>query len=258
MEHAADTWPEQLHDERRTARLLAALAVSVLCHASVLLLVRGWRLEADVAPPLVVTMVERGSGGPASDAASAPEPAAAAAAPVAVAAAPPTRPVAERVPRRPMAPTTRTAAPAVADAARVAARDESHAATTGGVDAGASGTGTVAASPGSGGPGHGGSGGGTGSGSDGLRALCARCPAPEYPGRARRQGWQGTVDVELAIARDGAVTEARIGRSSGYPALDEVALDVARQSRFTVPAEGDGLRGQLRYRFVLDEAAARR
>ena len=117
----------------------------------------------------------------------------------------------------------------------------------------------------SGGIGGGGAGRGTGGagsgGSDGLRALCASCPAPEYPGRARRQGWQGTVDVELAIAPDGSVREARVGRSSGYPALDDVAVDVARRSRFTVPAGGEGpggLRGQLRYRFVLDATAASR
>ncbi len=97
-----------------------------------------------------------------------------------------------------------------------------------------------------------------GAGSDGIRALCASCPAPEYPSRARRQGWQGTVDVALAIGGDGAVADARVERSSGFPALDEVALEVARQSRFAIPAGGVGLHGQLRYRFVLDATAARR
>ena len=99
---------------------------------------------------------------------------------------------------------------------------------------------------------------GAGEGADGLRALCASCPAPEYPARARRQGWQGTVDVALAIGSDGGVTDALVRRSSGYPALDDVALDVARRSRFTVAAAGAGLRGELRYRFVLDATAARR
>ncbi len=114
-----------------------------------------------------------------------------------------------------------------------------------------------AAAPGSG-PGTGGGTGGSGGGSDGLRAFCTRCPAPDYPSRARRQGWQGTVDVDLEIGGDGVVAAARVGRSSGYPSLDAVALDVARASRFTVPAGGDGLRGQLRYRFVLDATADRR
>jgi TonB family protein len=101
----------------------------------------------------------------------------------------------------------------------------------------------------------GGTGGGSG-GSDGLRAYCRECPAPEYPGRARRQGWQGSVDVALTIARDGSVADARVGRSSGYPTLDEVALAAARRSRFATAS--DGLHGELRYRFVLDETAARR
>jgi protein TonB len=116
------------------------------------------------------------------------------------------------------------------------------------------GSGTAAAGDGAGS----GRGARDGTGSDGLRAFCARCPAPEYPSRARRQGWQGTVDVALAIGADGSVAEAHVERSSGHPALDDVALDVARQSRFAVPAGGDGLRGQLRYRFVLDATAARR
>ncbi len=57
------------------------------------------------------------------------------------------------------------------------------------------------------------------------------------------------------IGSSGTVEEARIGRSSGYPALDEVALGAARESRFAVPGGGTGRRGQLRYRFVLDPGA---
>jgi TonB family protein len=106
------------------------------------------------------------------------------------------------------------------------------------------------------GAGNGGAGGGP-PGGDGLRAFCRDCPAPTYPSRARRQGWQGTVDVALRIGGDGAVEGAEVGRSSGYPALDDCALAVARGSRFAVPEGGGGLRGELRYRFVLDETAQR-
>ncbi|MCC6764572.1 MAG: energy transducer TonB [Deltaproteobacteria bacterium] len=157
-------------------------------------------------------------------------------------------------------PAAREAAPSAADAALVAtglaaaalgpgaARGDDPAAPGG---AGAAGGGSDRGS------GHG-AGGGEGERGDGLRAFCASCPIPDYPPRARRQGWQGTVDVALAIGGDGSVTEARVGRSSGYPALDEVALGVARRSRFRVPGGGRELRGQLRYRFVLDASAARR
>jgi protein TonB len=105
------------------------------------------------------------------------------------------------------------------------------------------------------GAGRGAAGAGTGAGGD-LRPWCAHCPTPEYPARARREGWQGTVDVDLHVGRDGAVEDASIGRSSGFAVLDAAAVTVARRSRFRV-AEGSELHGQLRYRFVLEGALDR-
>jgi len=97
-------------------------------------------------------------------------------------------------------------------------------------------------------------------GSVDLRAFCNSCPVPDYPARARRRGWQGTVDVELRVGPDGAVEQANVGRSSGYALLDHAAVSVARRSRFWL-ADGAGLaaglRGQLRYRFVLEGANSR-
>ncbi|MBI3767303.1 MAG: energy transducer TonB [Deltaproteobacteria bacterium] len=90
---------------------------------------------------------------------------------------------------------------------------------------------------------------GAGRGGGDLRPWCTICPIPDYPARARREGWQGTVDVELHVDRDGAVEQASIGRSSGFAVLDAAAVTVARRSRFRV---ADALHGQLRYRFVLD------
>ncbi len=76
-----------------------------------------------------------------------------------------------------------------------------------------------------------------------------------YPSRARRLGWQGTVDVALQVGADGGVEDAQVGRSSGYAALDAAAVAVARRSRFHV-TERSGIRGSLRYRFVLEDAPA--
>jgi protein TonB len=152
--------------------------------------------------------------------------------------------------------------PAPVEAAAVAAAPPADESTGGAgpalAKAVAAGTGRGAGAFGGAGGDNVGRGGGAGSGADGLRVFCATCPSPEYPSRARRQGWQGTVDVELAIAADGSVRDARVGRSSGYPSLDDVALDVARRSRFSVPSGDRELRGQLRYRFVLDATAASR
>jgi protein TonB len=252
-------WPEFGRGTRGSPRLAAALAVSLVCHAAVLALARGWESDPRPATPLVVTMLERGGedadagargGSAVADAAFEPAPVAM---PAAVAAPRPKRavvPPAARAPHASVAerPSADTAVPSAAeDAAGPASAGVTASAGTGGTGTAAAGTGPGA-----------GRGSGAGTGADGLRALCERCPAPEYPSRARRQGWQGTVDVALTIGGDGAVADARVERSSGYPALDDVALDVARQSRFAVPAGGDGLRGQLRYRFVLDATAARR
>jgi protein TonB len=119
-------------------------------------------------------------------------------------------------------------------------------------DGGGAGTG-----PGTGAGRGGGSGSGVGEGAatgDGLRVWCRTCPAPEYPVRARRQGWEGKVHVDLEVDGDGAVVAARVGESSGFGPLDAAAVAAARRSRFTPPAGGAGLRGRLRYRFVLEDS----
>ncbi len=96
----------------------------------------------------------------------------------------------------------------------------------------------------------------TGRGGGDLRPWCSVCPTPVYPARARREGWQGTVDVDLRVGRDGAVEQASIGRSSGFAVLDAAAVTVARLSRFRI-ADGAERHGQLRYRFVLEGPAER-
>lgn len=57
-----------------------------------------------------------------------------------------------------------------------------------------------------------------------------------YPNLARRRGWSGKVDVSFVIKPDGSIGELQILSSSGYPLLDEQALDAIRQSGpFTPP-----------------------
>jgi len=45
----------------------------------------------------------------------------------------------------------------------------------------------------------------------------------KYPGRARRGGQEGTVEVEFVIDKDGRLLEHRIVSSSGFKLLDEAA-----------------------------------
>jgi protein TonB len=71
---------------------------------------------------------------------------------------------------------------------------------------------------------------------------------------ARRRGWEGVVYVGLSVLADGTVEEASLRQSSGFAVLDQAAVEVARQSRFT-PPQSLGLpvplRGRIEYRFQL-------
>ncbi len=48
---------------------------------------------------------------------------------------------------------------------------------------------------------------------------------PPYPEVERRMGHQGTVTLRVSIGTDGSVTGAQVEKSSGFPALDQAAVD---------------------------------
>lgn len=52
---------------------------------------------------------------------------------------------------------------------------------------------------------------------------------PEYPGSAQRNGYQGTVILELVFDGAGALTSAKVLKSSGFDVLDNAALDKVRK-----------------------------
>ena len=64
-----------------------------------------------------------------------------------------------------------------------------------------------------------------------------------YPGLAKEQGWEGTVDVALIFSGHLPIPEVTLERSSGHKILDKQALEMAtRAARVTVfPA---GLKGR--------------
>lgn len=62
--------------------------------------------------------------------------------------------------------------------------------------------------------------------------LAGWCPAPTYPARAERAGWQGLVVLRLWIDETGRVVRATIESSSGHAVLDRAALDAVRNWRF--------------------------
>ncbi len=53
-------------------------------------------------------------------------------------------------------------------------------------------------------------------------------PEPRYPGSALRNRCQGTVEIEIMVDAAGGVTSANVRKSSGFPVLDEAALEVVK------------------------------
>lgn len=75
---------------------------------------------------------------------------------------------------------------------------------------------------------------------------------PQYPAAAKRAGEQGTVLLELIVAPDGRPSEVNILRSSGFPVLDQAAVDAVRKWRFATNATGLA-RLQLPVTFKLEQ-----
>lgn len=70
---------------------------------------------------------------------------------------------------------------------------------------------------------------------------------PPYPAASVRLGEEGAVTLELQVARDGRVLEARVLQSSGFPRLDAAAIDEARRIWRLRPATEDGKAVEARY-----------
>ncbi len=56
-----------------------------------------------------------------------------------------------------------------------------------------------------------------------VQTVGCRVPAPEYPRKARRMAWEGSVLIRLVIDSSGKIQSATVARSSGNQDLDEAA-----------------------------------
>jgi protein TonB len=65
-------------------------------------------------------------------------------------------------------------------------------------------------------------------------------PPPPYPPMSRRLGEQGKVVVRVLISAEGTARDAVVRQSSGYPRLDQAALETVRKWRY-VPGKRDGV-----------------
>jgi periplasmic protein TonB len=75
-----------------------------------------------------------------------------------------------------------------------------------------------------------------GTGSGGIRTEATadhfRNRPPAYPESARRKRQEGVVELFMEVTSQGRVSSVKIYKSSGYPVLDQAALNAARRYRF--------------------------
>jgi protein TonB len=60
-----------------------------------------------------------------------------------------------------------------------------------------------------------------------------------YPEQARRDGQEGRAQVKVCVGANGKIVSAETATTSGFPALDEAAVKVAKAARFK-PATSEG------------------
>ena len=65
-------------------------------------------------------------------------------------------------------------------------------------------------------------------------------PKPPYPALSRRLGEEGIVRLNILVNPDGSVARLELAKSSGYPRLDQSAMDVVQSSWKFEPARQDG------------------
>lgn len=64
-------------------------------------------------------------------------------------------------------------------------------------------------------------------------------PKPVYPGLSRRMGEEGEVRLRVYVDAAGNPQQVEIERSSGYPRLDQAALETVKRWRFVPARQGD-------------------
>lgn len=81
------------------------------------------------------------------------------------------------------------------------------------------------------------------------RIDAAHSHDPEYPLVSRRLGEQGSVVLQVMVGVDGKVTEAKIVQSSGFPRLDQAAVDGVKSNYRFHPGTSDGTAQAMWYTF---------
>lgn len=66
----------------------------------------------------------------------------------------------------------------------------------------------------------------------------AHHPKPDYPERARREGWEGTVLLRVLVDQKGRPKWVELNRSSGFEILDRAAIETVKGWRFRPARSG--------------------
>ncbi|HKR37136.1 MAG TPA: energy transducer TonB [Steroidobacteraceae bacterium] len=61
---------------------------------------------------------------------------------------------------------------------------------------------------------------------------------PTYPPASRRAGEQGTVRLKVLVDTSGRASNVAVTQSSGFPRLDQAAMDAVRKWRFVAATDG--------------------
>ena len=67
--------------------------------------------------------------------------------------------------------------------------------------------------------------------------LVSACGATAYPLEARRNRWEGTVQVGVSFDRGGRLAGITVAESSGQPLLDQRAVEIVQQAMVPPPPE---------------------
>lgn len=72
-----------------------------------------------------------------------------------------------------------------------------------------------------------------------FNAAYLQNPPPPYPVMSKRRGETGRVLLRVMVEADGLPSKVEVRRSSGFPRLDEAALDAVRKWKFVPARRGD-------------------
>jgi protein TonB len=68
----------------------------------------------------------------------------------------------------------------------------------------------------------------------------AKITQPDYPPASRRAGEAGTVTLKCFVSEQGRCSEVSVVKSSGFPKLDEAAINEVKRNWRFVPGKEDG------------------